>query len=65
MAEINKAVFDDLLREFGSQSNLARKYGISPAAITKWKRKGVPSVRMPYFELAFPKFEAWKLKKKD
>lgn len=55
-----KKIFKELLREFGSQTKIAHEFGLSNAAITKWKKNGIPKVRMPYFRLAYPNFKVWK-----
>lgn len=38
-------MLDELFLYFGNQSNLARRLGISPAAITQWIVDGVPPAR--------------------
>jgi len=38
-------MLDELFLHFGSQSALARRLGISPAAIAQWLVDGVPPAR--------------------
>lgn len=38
-------MLDELFLHFGSQSELARRLNISPAAITQWLVEGVPPMR--------------------
>ncbi len=60
MKRIEQQVFDELMKEFKKKTVIASTFGLSPSAITKWSKKGVPKVRIPYFRLAFPHFKAWK-----
>lgn len=38
-------MLDKLFLYFGSQSELARRLGISPAAVTQWLVDGIPAAR--------------------
>lgn len=60
MKKLEERVFDELLNEFKKKSVMAKTFGITSAAITKWSKFGVPKGRIPYLKLAFPKFKAWK-----
>lgn len=55
-----KQAFTELMAIFGSLTKMAAAFGISVPAISKWKRGGVPSIRVPYLMLKYPKLEAWK-----
>ncbi len=52
-------MLNDVFIHFGSQSELARKLGISAAAITQWLVEGVPPARAIEIEkLSGGKFKA-------
>ncbi|WP_304625549.1 hypothetical protein [uncultured Parasutterella sp.] len=65
MKNVRKEVFYELLALYGSRINIARQFGVSPAAITRWGRDGVPKVRLPLFKLAFPQLKAWDNRKQE
>ena len=60
MAVRRKQAFSELSKQFDSLTAMATAFGISCPAITKWKKQGVPQVRVPYLMLKYPKLEAWK-----
>ncbi len=55
-----KMAFAELSQKYDTLTAMAAAFGISVPAISKWKRGGVPSSRVPYFMLKYPKLEAWK-----
>ena len=38
--------YEDLIKKWGTAANLARKLGISRAAVSQWKTKGIPELRV-------------------
>ena len=60
MDDFRKKAFDELVSHFDSLAEMARFFGITPPAISRWKRDGVPMARVPYLMLRFPKLKAWK-----
>ena len=60
MDERRKKAFDEISKQFETLSAMANCYGVTSAAITKWKNNGIPLSRVPYFQLRYPKLEAWK-----
>lgn len=60
MSERRKKAFTELSNQFETLTAMGVTFGISPSAITKWKRQGVPQARVPYLMLKYPKLEAWK-----
>lgn len=60
MSSYRQDAFQELLTEFGSRTKIAKKFGLSSAAITKWSKEGIPKARIPYFVLAYPHWKAWK-----
>lgn len=40
-----QTVFDRLLAHFSTQSHIARAFGVSPQAVNRWKKRGVPKDR--------------------
>lgn len=66
--EFRKLAFEQVIAQYegkfwkerGKQSALAAVFGISPASISQWKINGIPSSRIPYFKLKFPKLPIWK-----
>lgn len=63
MKKLEEQVFDELLGEFKRKSVIAKTFGLSAAAVTKWSKNGVPLGRLPYLRLAFPHFKAWEKSK--
>ena len=60
MDERRRKAFDEISKQFGSLTAMANCYGVTTPAITKWKKNGIPLSRVPYFQLRYPKLEAWK-----
>lgn len=60
MNERRKCAFDEISGQFKTLSAMAKYFGVSGAAITKWKKDGIPPTRVPYFRLCYPNLEAWK-----
>ena len=54
-----RLAFSEIVALFESQRQMAAHFGISPAAITKWKRDGVPQHQVPYLMLKYPRLKAW------
>lgn len=44
-----------LIEKLGGTTAVAKIFGISPAAVSKWKRQGIPAGRMMYLEVKYPK----------
>lgn len=44
-----------LIDKLGGTTAVANIFGISPAAVSKWKKQGIPTGRMMYLELKYPK----------
>ena len=38
--------YEKLIQKYGSAAKLARKLGISRAAVSQWKKKGIPELRV-------------------
>jgi hypothetical protein len=60
MTDYRKIAYNELLEIFPSQRAMALHFGVSDAAIAKWKTEGVPKSRIPYLMLKYPTFKAWK-----
>lgn len=58
--ERRKKAFEEIVREFGSMTEMARRFGVSVPAIYKWKLNGIPRSRVPFFMLKYPELDAWK-----
>lgn len=58
--ERRKKAFAELSAGFESLSAMAKAFGVSSPAITKWKHNGIPLCRVPFLMLKYPKLEAWK-----
>jgi DNA-binding transcriptional regulator YdaS (Cro superfamily) len=39
---MNLTVFDEIIAHYGSQAALARATGVSPMAVTHWRKRGIP-----------------------
>ena len=56
MKKLEEQVFDELLGEFKRKSVIAKTFGLSAAAVTKWSKNGsswetsLPSARVPTFQ---------------
>lgn len=44
-----------IIDELGGTSVVAQLFGISDAAVSKWRREGIPKARLMYLELKYPK----------
>ena len=60
MSERRKAAFNEIASKIDSLSAMADYFGVTPPAIARWKREGIPEARVPYFMLRYPKLDAWK-----
>lgn len=58
--ERRKQAFEEIAKNFDSLTQMANYFGVTAAAIHKWKLYGIPESRVPYFMLKYPKLEAWK-----
>lgn len=56
---LRKKVFEELMRQFQTQMEMAHFFGVSYPAITKWKMTGIPNSLIPYLKLKYPKLQAW------
>ncbi len=57
--ERRKLAYAEIASRFESQTQMALSFGVSPAAITKWKRLGVPQSQVPFLMLKYPRLKAW------
>lgn len=60
LIERRKLAFKELEKQFTTLTEMASYFGVSVPAIIKWKKFGVPEIRVPYLMLRYPKFKAWK-----
>lgn len=56
---LRKKVYEELMRQFQTQMDMARFFGVSFPAVTRWKKAGVPNALVPYLKLKYPKLQAW------
>lgn len=56
-----------VIRELGGPAATARIFGVKPPSISGWLQKGIPSARLMYLEVAYPKVmrAARKIKPED
>lgn len=59
MNDYRKKAFVELSQSFPSLAAMARHFGVSAPAMSKWKKFGVPLARVPYLMLRYPKLKAW------
>lgn len=53
---MDKNKVNQIIKELGGSSNVAKIFGISIAAVSKWKKVGeIPKPRLMYLEVKYPK----------
>lgn len=49
-ANIGAMKFQDLVKHFGTQAAAAKRLGVSPPALVKWKKEGIPPLRQLHIQ---------------
>jgi len=50
---------DEIKEHYGSQAKFAKKFGVSPMAVSQWQKRGVPAERaieIEIFDSRIPKY---------
>lgn len=59
---MNLVIAADVIEELGGRDEVAKIMGITPNAVSYWKRNGIPKATFRFLKAQFPNLKAWNQK---